>query len=206
MIKIAPESSTTMKPHIPTYCITHKNNTSSSSGSSSNPLRSSMKNHNKRSSNNNKQPISSCSVKFIQKCQMKYTISIDDMTNDEICNMWIQQDEESYTRQRCQKIVALVEKNDRSSVIENRTKKKEKQLCIRGLETYTKIGGRLKKMNRIVASEKVFIEQAKQWDHGYYNEEEIALVYNSVSNECQQRAGMKAIEDRIAVEKYLKIF
>ena len=193
-----------------TYITYHykNSNTTVTGNSSSNhppPLRSSMKKSDSNSNSN-----SSSVVQFIPQCQnqIEYTISIDDMTNDEICNTWIQEEEEEAIRRRVQKIVAYANRNGTIKMVKS-TSSKNKQLCIRGLESHTKIGSRIRQMNRIIASEKVFVEQDNQWNKSsgiYYNNDvhKIASEYTTISMECQRRAEQIAIQDRIAIEQYIQ--
>ena len=192
-----------------TYITYHykNSNTTVTGNSSSNhppPLRSSMK---KSDSNSNNVSV----VQFIPQCQnqIEYTISIDDMTNDEICNTWIQEEEEEAIRRRVQKIVAYANRNGIKMKTKSTSTSSNKQLCLRGLESHTKIGSRIRQMNRIIASEKVFVEQDNQWNKSsgiYYNNDvhKIAFEYTTIYMECQRRAEQIAIQDRIAIEQYIQ--
>merc|ERR1719491_1283269 len=69
-------------------------------------------------------------VRFSPRCYIKDTISLNEMTEEEITNTWIQEDEEDRIRQRCRELIAVTEDDCSTSTL----------YCLRGLESHTKDG------------------------------------------------------------------
>ena len=117
------------------------------------------------------------------------------MTQEEIKNTWIQEDEATAIRKKCLRIVSKVEQSGTARVNGN----SKKQYCIRGLEKYL---GRKHTIRR--ASVQYIVEEYKQYnEQGYVNENEIAKLYKNISMENQIQAQQFAIMDRKEVERYI---
>jgi hypothetical protein len=126
---------------------------------------------------------------------VKQTISLYEMTQEEIKNTWIQEDENKAVRKKCQQIISRVEKSRTSRL----SKDKTKQYCIRGLEGF--FHG-TKHISRLNVQDIVLDEQYKQYhEQGYVNENEIAKLYRNISMENQIQAQKFAINDRKEVER-----
>ena len=134
-------------------------------------------------------------VRFAALDTMKQTISLCRMTQEEIKNTWIQEDEATAIRKKCLRIVSKVEQSGTARVNGN----SKKQYCIRGLEKYL---GRKHTIRR--ASVQYIVEEYKQYnEQGYVNENEIAKLYKNISMENQIQAQQFAIMDRKEVERYI---
>jgi len=139
-------------------------------------------------------------------CRIKNTISINDMTDEEIANTWIQKDEGDEIIQQCHELIAvvnqlLVETTDiiaTNQIIGNSS-------SMRGLESHTKYGKKRTKLNRYKSKMIVLDEQDQQYVEDRLDEEEIASIYKEVCNESQIHAELLAKQDRMEVERYCKI-
>jgi len=128
-------------------------------------------------------------VRFSLILHIKHTISINDMTHEEIANTWIQQDEDYKIRQQCQELIAL----------EGTGAAHE---CLRGLESHTKYGKIEKDTNRYESKMLVMNEQDQQYVDDCLDEEKISSLYKDISNKCQIDAQFMAQKDRSDVERY----
>ena len=125
-------------------------------------------------------------VQFFPKCTVKTTISLHDMTDNEIQATWIQQKEGDAIKRRCQKLIAAEYKN------KNHTGRHE----MRGLENIKQ-----RRSNRYIAKEEVFDEQDLQ---GFdYDDEKLAFVYKTFTMKSSVDAIQMAIKDRNDIEQYL---
>ena len=73
-------------------------------------------------------------------------------------------------------------------------------LCMRGLESGTKIESMRKKTNRRNSIQRVLIEQEFQCLQGFHDDEAISEIYTEATSPCKFRAVHLAMEDRIAIE------
>jgi len=114
------------------------------------------------------------------------------MTDEEIANTWIQEDEEYRNRKRCQELIALTDDDCSTSTY----------YCLRGLESHTEYGKIRKEMNRYESKMLVMDEQDQQYLEDRLDEEKIASSYKEISQQCQLRAEIMAQKDRRDVERY----
>mmetsp|Transcript_11500 Transcript_11500/g.11213 ORF Transcript_11500/g.11213 Transcript_11500/m.11213 type:complete len:201 (-) Transcript_11500:98-700(-) len=131
-------------------------------------------------------------VRFSPKVHIKHTISINDMTDEEIANTWIQEEEEYRIRKRCQELIAYADDSSSSSSC----------YCLRGLESHTKDGMIRKELNRYDSKMLVMDEQDQQYLNDCVDEEKIASVYQEISQQCQLQAERMAQKDRRDAERY----
>mmetsp|Transcript_47214 Transcript_47214/g.53527 ORF Transcript_47214/g.53527 Transcript_47214/m.53527 type:complete len:198 (-) Transcript_47214:66-659(-) len=132
-------------------------------------------------------------VHFSPRVHVKHTISINDMTDEEIAKTWIQEEEEYRIRKRCQELIAYAEDNSSSS---------SSCYCLRGLESHTTDGMIRKELNRYDSKMLVMDEQDQQYVDDRFDEEKIASVYQEISQQCQLQAERMAQKDRRDAERY----
>jgi hypothetical protein len=143
-------------------------------------------------------------VKFSPTVSVETTISLYDMTDEEIEKTWNSIEEENDIRRRCRELMAAAAAYDDESDDEHSNNSVE----MRGLENIKQ-----RRSNRCVAQEEVFEEQDQQnlpycfgnGNGGYFlnDDEKIASVYKMHTTKCTISARLMAIKDRIEIENYL---
>ena len=146
---------------------------------------------------------------------VKSTISIEEMTDEEIESYWLQQDDYLRIRQRNRTVIRCAETHPRgeplpsssSEIYEDCQDDIERResgdyLCIRGLESGSKSESFRKRSYRRNSIQRVLIEQEFQGLQGLRDERVIAELYIEVTSPCKFRAVHKAMEDRITAEEY----
>jgi len=153
-------------------------------------------------SDNNDKKKKQKQVRFASADIVKSTISINDMTEQEIQNTWLQQHEQHLIRLRCRELVRSCNCTLPAGGSNNSNNEYE-ETYYRGLESYVKHGKQRKEMNRLEAMMLVLEEQQEQYFQAgsIYDEEKIAFAYKEVSVECQFEAELRAVKDQKEVEK-----
>jgi hypothetical protein len=143
-------------------------------------------------------------VKFSPTVFVETTISLHDMTDEEIEKTWNSIEEENDIRRRCRELMAA------AAAYENKSDNEHSDNIVemRGLEN-----SKQRRSNRYIAQEEVFEEQDKQnlpycfgnGNGGYFlnDDEKIASVYKMHTTKCTISARLMAIKDRIEIENYL---
>lgn len=157
--------------------------------------------------------ITNRKVGFSEWVGVKDTISVSDMTDEEIESYWLQEDEYSRIRRRNRLLIRRAEAfkflsgkplppshsecyDDCEDDIERKTD--GDYLCMRGLESATKSENMRKKTCRRNSIQQVLVEQEFQSVQGLRDDDAIAEVYMEVTTPCKFRAVHLAMEDRIA--------
>lgn len=135
-------------------------------------------------------------VVFASAVQYRETISRDDYTDGEKRSTWLQEEEKSSIKQRCQMLVLRVQRSGRQ--LDN-----GKTLCVRGLEKLIGSQAVARRSYRFVAQEEVFVLQEEQYMLGYRCAKEIAQAYRNYTGKCQLEAELVASQDRKEVESYV---
>ena len=138
-------------------------------------------------------------TRFTEIDEVILTISIDDMTDDEIQATWLTKFEKKSIQRSCERIIQLVSDFGAASSSSNAGRK----LCTRGLEQY---GGMtdFQAEQYELTREEVLHEQDEQHEFDYHDVEAIAEAYRSSgmvqSSKCI--AEFRALQDREEVKKY----
>ena len=152
-------------------------------------------------------------VGFASWVGVKDTISVFDMTDDEIENYWLQEDEYMEIRRRNRALIRRAEKlhslreplpaSESYEELGDDIEQKEdgNYLSFRGLESGTRSESMRKKTSRRNSIQRVLIEQEFQCLQGYHDDEAIADLYTEVTSPCKFRAVHLAMEDRIASQQ-----
>lgn len=158
------------------------------------------------------------SVSFRPMVGVKDTISVFDMTDEEIDNYWLSDEEYQYIRRRNRLLIKRAELfesfqgkalpachsesyEDLEDDIE--TKACGDFLCVRGLESGTRKENIRKKTYRRNSIQQVLLEQELQSGQCCRDDEAISQVYAEVVLPCKFRAVHLAMEDRLAAtEEY----
>ncbi len=155
-------------------------------------------------------------VGFSEWVGVKDTISVFDMTDDEIESYWLQDDEYSRIRRRNRLLIRRAETfnflagkplppshSDCYDDCEDDIERKADgdYLCMRGLESGTKKENMRKKTYRRNSIQQVLVEQEFQSVQGLRDDDAIAEVYVEVTTPCKFRAVHLAMEDRLAAEE-----
>jgi len=158
-------------------------------------------------SDNNDKKKKQKQVRFASADIVKSTISINDMTEQEIQNTWLQQHEQHLIRLRCRELVRSCNCTLPAGGSNNSNNEYE-ETYYRGLESYVKHGKQRKEMNRLEAMMLVLEEQQEQYFQAgsIYDEEKIAFAYKEVSVECQFEAELRAVQDQKEIEKEIIIY
>ena len=169
------------------------------------------KDDNKDDSVNKKNKTKERRVQFSPTVSVETTISLYDMTEEEIKNAWNSQEEEDAIRRGCRNLIATAYQNGCDSDSDRESADNEHSdisIDMRGLE-YSK----QRRSNRYIAQEEVFEEQNRQdlpycfgnGNGGYFlnDDEKIASVYRMHTMKCTISARIMAIKDRIEIENYL---
>ena len=146
-------------------------------------------------------------VRFAPTCTIKHMLSHRDMTTKEKQNTWIQEDEADSIIRKCRNVIDVVERaGGRKIKIVGSGRKG--RICTRGLESGMRMESLRKQACRLKGIEKVFIAQQQEVEcsstGGYYkyDDEAIAAVYKSVTNDCRIRAERVALHDRKQAVRY----
>lgn len=159
------------------------------------------------SSSSTNSPVVDKRLRFNRQVSVKKTISVHDMSDDEISNYWMTQTEQDEIRERCK------EEGRKHSSSSSKTKKKKKKITAvdnaddednnssfttRGLESFLTHTRQIKKMNRYEATMAVIDEIDQQYlEYGsIYDHRQIALIYQEISRQCQIEAEARALVDR----------
>jgi len=151
-------------------------------------------------------------VGFAPWVGVKDTISVFDMTDEEIENYWLSDEEYERIRRRNRLLIRRAKKlqsrggkplppshsesyEDCEDDIER--KADGDYLCIRGLESGTGSQNIRKKTCRRNSIQQVLLEQEFQSVQCYRDDEAIAEVYMEVASPCKFRAVHLAMEDRL---------
>lgn len=136
-------------------------------------------------------------------CTVIDTLSHRDMTYEEKQNTWIQNHEAMSIKISCRQLIMDCEKFGTEDLYDNISVEK---ICMRGLESCTRINAQQKKRNRKEARHEVFCEQEEQQHTrgGDRDDEAIASAYSIRTSDCQTQAEWKANLDRYDIENYLE--
>merc|ERR1719464_1454402 len=142
-------------------------------------------------------------VHFSPKFSIHDTISVVDMTAEEIQNTWLSDHEQKEIRQLCRELAkgyyplpaGIDKRNDHDDDGE--------EITYRGLESFTPLEKLRKRWNRSEARMAVLDEQDQQYlEEGMiWNEKQLAVVYQEVSIQCQSQAEKRALQDRKEIEQ-----
>jgi len=140
-------------------------------------------------------------VTFATTVELRFGISVKDMTADEVLQTWMSTTEHNMVRKSCLKIIDAVEKfggNPRTG----------KKLCVRGLEPHFTKQAKQNTINRKTTRQAVLSKCDDDYcnqDNGDYDMDLIKEAYQVVgrTSEFQFSAELKAIQDRKEIEKYL---
>ena len=137
-------------------------------------------------------------VKFNSTIHNRPIPHLDDMTQEEISEKWIQPEEYLEIRKRC---ISTVQKMMNSTLTELDVE--SERHCPRGLEGKTREGAKRRKDNKLDALAAVLEEQSMQWDEDVDDEEAIMEVYSVFSIPCGEDAHLQALEDALEVQQYI---
>ena len=146
---------------------------------------------------------------------VKNTISRYDMTEEEVENCWLGDDEYVEIRRRNRMVIRHGESfyqlgeplpddsyyNEDYSAEDIEQKEDGDYLCIRGLESSSKSGSIRKKTYRRNSIQQVLVEQEYQRVQGFHDETAISELYIEHTSPSKFRAVHLAMEDRIAAER-----
>lgn len=156
---------------------------------------------------------------------IQFTISREEMTQEEKKNYWLQDEEFALIRMRDGYFGNLVEEKQRETNVGFTTEtysimptsiaiSPQHWICTRGLEFKMKQGFLRILDRRSTYREGILIEQERQWDEHWdegrnlspftYDYESLAAVSSDVSNECKIHAENVAANDRREVEDILR--
>lgn len=137
------------------------------------------------------------------------------MTSEEIHATWFTQREQQDIRLRCKELAkgysaTLPPQAAGGDSVSSRNARNEEIVdndCYRGLESYTPVERRRKRVIRYESVMAVLEEQEHQYNEEglIYDEEQLAYVYQEVSLKCQFEAEIRALKDRKAVEQEQRI-
>jgi hypothetical protein len=116
-----------------------------------------------------------------------------DLSKDEIKNAWYNREDMRRMKVQARSDAKLLE----SGLIVDINRAVDDDLCIRGLESRTRSGGRRKKHNRSNAYAAVFLEIDCQHEEGFFDVEAIADAYFMYSDQCQVSAQIIGTQDEI---------
>jgi hypothetical protein len=127
------------------------------------------------------------SVHFAKTCEMYLIPCLEDYTEEEICSIWMPEQDYQLIREDCFAVVSKLN----SGVPE------DENLCYRGLEwkAKAKAVGRYRKRSRTRAAGAVFGEQNQQWDDGVTHPEKIRAAYKILTERSRHEAFVRAIRD-----------
>mmetsp|Transcript_34924 Transcript_34924/g.37827 ORF Transcript_34924/g.37827 Transcript_34924/m.37827 type:complete len:283 (-) Transcript_34924:4-852(-) len=179
-------------------------------------------------SNSNSNSNSNNNVHFAPHVHIQLISSLEDMTHEDKCSIWMQIEEHNTIRRSCVQLIESVEKtasenrdsdnnNNGDNGNGNDEKKKiavEDLLCTRGLESHlpqpqngqqTTSSHQHQPNRRKAIQHVVAVSTSKHCTHGYYDDQAIADVYHVIGNtqEFQFTAELMASQDRQDVELYL---
>mmetsp|Transcript_36655 Transcript_36655/g.42142 ORF Transcript_36655/g.42142 Transcript_36655/m.42142 type:complete len:491 (-) Transcript_36655:98-1570(-) len=140
-------------------------------------------------------------VTFATTVELRFGISVKDMTAEEVLQTWMSTTEHNMVRKSCLKIIDAVEKfggNPRTG----------KKLCVRGLEPHFTKQAKQNTINRKTTRQAVLSKCDDDYcnqDTGEYDMDLIKEAYQQVgrTSEFQCSAELKARQDRKEIEKYL---
>ena len=134
----------------------------------------------------------SSAISFSEEVQIQEIAPMASLT-DTPEELWYQRDEYNTIQKRNRKLAKYVERFDKAE-------QEQKKLCTRGLENL--IEGRSTRKQE--ARRRVMIEQKLQRDMGTFDDEGMALAYQSVSKESAAVAQERASKDAKAIEVYVR--
>jgi hypothetical protein len=156
------------------------------------------------SSSSSQTSVSRRRVRFLPVVRAKNTISRYDMTDEEIRNSFLQEEEYDeiwehnqrllrramYFHQYAEPLPTPLPKQIIGFEDDIEAKKEGGFLCTRGLES-------VDKANRRKSIDTVLLEQEYQIMEGFYDDDFIAEIYAEASSACRFRAVCQAMEDRL---------
>ena len=186
------------------------------------PSEENCKTINKNNNNNNNiniktttAPCNNKCVRFAPTCTLKHMLSHRDMTTKEKQNTWIQKEEARSIIQKCRNLIDIIDKvGGMTNEYDDSSRGRKERICTRGLESGMRLESLRKQACRLKGIETVFIAQQQQEVEcsssstagvGYYykyDDEAIAAVYRSVTNDCRIRAERVGLHDRKQVVRY----
>lgn len=131
------------------------------------------------------------SVMFSEFVKVVDIPHINDLSNDEIGNIWMSREEMNFVKMECLDTVALM--NAGATLLENNG------LCERGLEKHTHGGLERSKLVRYCAYEAVFGMQKFHRLKGFSLPNLMAELYNSSSAPSQSEAHKRGFQDASAI-------
>lgn len=136
----------------------------------------------------NKEPASKV-VSFNERCRAKYTIHIDDYTDEEYFSCWYTPEELAEMKYNLLETLHRLERNE---IVDEITD------TFRGLETHTKTGKRDKGRSRTVAIETVVGAYYSHANDGKkLDEHDIAGAYKECNKASELVAYLNALEDQV---------
>eukprot|EP00934_Nitzschia_sp_Nitz4_P002115 Nitzschia sp. Nitz4//scaffold289_size23394//9758//10390//NITZ4_008477-RA/size23394-processed-gene-0.12-mRNA-1//-1//CDS//3329545822//2115//frame0 len=115
------------------------------------------------------------------------------LTEDEVSALWYSTDEYRLIKKSQYFALKLMENKEPFP--------DDEDLCARGLESRTRNGSRLKRMNIESAWDAVLYEQEKQYNDGRYNTTLLAKIYREATAQCAMTAFLRAKSDSQFVQK-----
>jgi hypothetical protein len=143
--------------------------------------------------NNNNNPTKR-TVRFSKTGNtLRYTLSPDHYSPDEIEACWYQDEDYTKIRKDCRK---QIKKMDQGKTL------KDKKYCSRGLESYMQWAAKIKALNRKLSINSVLDEQDRQRrSSNVFNDEFIAQNYIQAASSCQLWANAVGFRDQRAAEE-----
>jgi len=158
---------------------------------------------------------------------VEYTISREDMTEEEMRKYWLQDEEFALIRLRDGYLGTRAEEQQRRMEAAAKAQSlgampsilnsisSETWICTRGLEFKMKMGFLNIQSKRLQCLENVLVEQERQWDEHWeidveneipfvYDDDALAAVSTEVSDECLLHAQRVADNDRREVQRFLR--
>eukprot|EP00538_Stauroneis_constricta_P009245 CAMPEP_0119557398 /NCGR_PEP_ID=MMETSP1352-20130426/9080_1 /TAXON_ID=265584 /ORGANISM="Stauroneis constricta, Strain CCMP1120" /LENGTH=195 /DNA_ID=CAMNT_0007604499 /DNA_START=147 /DNA_END=734 /DNA_ORIENTATION=- len=117
---------------------------------------------------------------------------INDLSDDDIHNMWLSCDEMLHIKKNYTAIVRLM-MNQREQFVDDW----KNGICSRGLECRTRDASKRRKRNKAAAIHAVLDEQDIQYDDGICDPQFISDVYRAVTSPVRQAALARGLQDEI---------
>jgi hypothetical protein len=133
-------------------------------------------------------------VRFSPNANVRFSLSLNDYTPEEIKATWYEDEEYTKIRKDCCK---QIKKMQNGEVL------KDKKYSSRGLESHIRSAAITKTLNRRTASNAVLDEQEEQRQTGVVDEKAIARRYQKTSISCQLSASTVGLRDQRIAEHYM---
>jgi hypothetical protein len=135
---------------------------------------------------------SSSSVSFSASVTQYKSIHLNDMTEEEVNATWFEREE-----------MHQMKETVKSEAKQLEDKVLDDDVCVRGLESRTRRGMKLKRRNRVSAYNALFFEiDCQEEEQGcLHDDEAIADAYFAVTDPCQQWAEKVAKKDELEAKK-----